>query len=234
RTGRPAITDLFLSPTTSEQVVHVAIPVFHGTDVALVMAASLNRSGFDRLLLDQAFRGEGIAAIFDRDMRYIGRSRDAQIYLGAAPTPEFLELAQRQGSGAGRYPIVDSPDVYQAWTRSDLTGWTVSVGLPADPVQASLQRSLLMLTSTGLAVLFVTVVIALHLGRRLTHTVAQATKSALALATGEPLPQPMSSVSELNVLGGALERTGAALKTESQQRAQAERERQSLLEREQL
>jgi len=234
RTRRPVVTDLFVSPTTGDQVVHVAVPVFRGDDVVLVMAASLNLSGFDRLLIDQAVRAEGIAGIYDRQMRFISRSRDSHSYLGREPTAALLDVARDQRAGVGRYPILDSDDVYLAWTRSAQTGWTVSVGVPANPVKASLRRSLLLLTSTGLAVLLGTVVIALHLGRRLADTVARASASASALATGELAPRTESSIIELNVLGRALESAGERLKSRSEQRAQAERERQVLLEREQL
>jgi signal transduction histidine kinase len=62
---------------------------------------------------------------------------------------------------------------------------------------------------------------------------AIATESAMALARGEPLPPIESGVSELNVLGDALERAGRILENESEERARAEYERELLLEREQ-
>lgn len=233
-TRSPVVTDLFVSPTTGEQVVHVAIPILRGAEVVLVMAASLNLSGFDQLLVDQAVREEGVAAIYDRQLRFIGRSRDSQTHRGAQPALALLDAAQRDRSGVGLYPLVDREAIDVAWTRSELTGWTVSVGVPAAPVEASLCRSLLLLTSTGLLVLLATMLIALHLGRGLAGTVAQASASASALATGEPVAQPKSTIIELNVLGDALQRAGEVLRLKSEQRAEAEGERQLLFEREQL
>jgi signal transduction histidine kinase/ActR/RegA family two-component response regulator len=231
--GGPVVSDLFVGPTTGQEVVHVAIPVsFEGEE--LVLAASLNLSGFDRLLADQSIREEGIAVIYDRNLRHVARSRDSERFLGTVANPDFYESAEHHVSGIRRLAMDDSPHVYAAWTRSELTGWTVSVGVPAEPVEASLLRSLLMLTGAGLTVLLATGVVALHLSRRLADMVAHATESAVALAKGEPLPHHEANIIELDMLAGALERTGAALERESKERERAEHERELLFEREQL
>ncbi len=231
--GRPVISDLFLSPTTGEQVVHVAIPLVGREGEMLVLAASLELSGFDRLLVNQSIRREGVAAIFDRDLRFVARSRESKAYLGLRPIAALRSQLEHHKAGTGKFPVFDSPEVYSAWTRSELTGWTVTFGVPAAPVETSLRSSLLMLAEVGLIVVLVTVLVALHLGRQLAGSMAAATDSAMALAKGEPLPTLEAGVTELNVLGSALERAGDILERESQQRAEVEREREQLLEREQ-
>jgi signal transduction histidine kinase/CheY-like chemotaxis protein len=234
RERRPMISNLFVSPHTGEQVVHVAFPVFREGRPPLVLAASLNLGGFDRLLTDQSTRQrEGIAAIFDRNLRFVARSRDSHEYLGMLPVEPQREGLLQQDSGTRRLPTYDGPDVYSAWTRSESNGWVVSYGVPAAPVETSLRRSLLMLGGVGLIVLLATVLVALHIGRRLAAVMAEATESAMALARGEPLPPLESGVSELNVLGDALERASRILENESEERARAEHERELLLEREQ-
>jgi len=233
REGRPMASNLFFSPHTDEQVVHVAIPVQREGQPPLVLAASLDLSGFDRLLVDQSMRGEGVAAIFDRNLRFVARSRDSQRYLGMHPIEPQRQAFARSDTGIDRLPVYDSPDVYSAWTRSSLTGWTVSLGVPAEPVEAALRSSLIMLGSVGLVVMLATVLVALHIGRRLAGSMAEATESAMALAKGEPLLPLESGVVELNVLGEALQQAGKILENESEERARAEHERELLLEREQ-
>src|SRR5690606_40629068 len=105
--------------------------------------------------------------------------------------------------------------VSSAWPRSSLTGWTVSLGVPAEPVEAALRSSLIMLGSVGLVVMLATVLVALHIGRRLAGSMAEATESAMALAKGEPLLPLESGVVELHVLGEALERAGRTLVNEA-------------------
>ena len=232
--NRPIVSDLFISPTSGEPVVHVAIPVVRDGRPVLVLAASLDLGGFDRLLADQAVRREGVAGIFDRDLRYIARSRDSGEHLGQRPLPDLAEHLGEQASGTGRFSISDSPEVYAAWVRSETSGWTVSFGVPAAPVVTSLRSSLVMLGEVGLIVVLVTVLIALHLGRRLAGSITTATDSAMALAKAEPQPRVASSIAELDLLGAALEQAGAMLARASRERECGEREREQLLVREQL
>ncbi|MFO7565725.1 MAG: ATP-binding protein [Enhygromyxa sp.] len=233
RQGRPMVSDLFTSPTTGQPAVHVAVPVPRPGQSPLVLAASLDLSGFDRLLVDQSMRGEGVAAIFDRDLRFVARNRDSQKYLGQPPIEPLREAFSRQTTGIDRLPLTDSPDVYAAWTRSPYTGWLVSLGVPAAPVVTALRSSLMMLGGVGLIVMLLAVLVALHLGRRLAGSMAEATASAMALAKGEPLPPLDVRITEFQVLGEALERAAKILENESEERARAERERALLLEREQ-
>jgi signal transduction histidine kinase/ActR/RegA family two-component response regulator len=231
--GRPTISDLFVSPTSGQEVVHVAVPVFRAGQPPLVLAASLDLSGFDRLVFDQARQGDGIASIFDRNLRFVARSRDSRAYLGKPPIPQLREAMEEQETGIRRLPIHDGPDVYSVWTRSELTGWAVSFGVSAAPVETTLRSSLVMLGAVGLILVLMSVLVALHLGRRVAGIMAEATHSAMAVVKGEPLPPLESGVTELNVLGQALERAAQILKNESEERARAKAERELLLEREQ-
>jgi signal transduction histidine kinase/CheY-like chemotaxis protein len=233
REGRPTLSDLFTSPTTGEPVVHVAVPVVRPGKPTLVLAASLNLRNFDRLVFDQASQSEGIAAVYDRNLRFVARSRDPEKYIGLGPVEPLREAMELHESGTGRLPTHDVEDVYSAWTRSELSGWTVTFGVPAAPAEATLRSSLAMLGSVGLIVLAMTVLIALHISRRVAGIMAEATKSAMALAKAEPLPPLESRVSELTELGTALERASRILKNESEERARAEAERELLLVREQ-
>ncbi len=233
REARPVVSDLFVSPTSGEQVVHVAVPAAGDDGRTYVLAASLALRSFDRVLLDQSIRREGLAGIFDRELRYIARNRDSQRYLGAPPSPGLREEFAAQAAGIGRFPTYDSPEVYAAWTRSELTGWTVTFGVPAAPVEVSLGRSLSMLAAVGGVIVLGTVLVALHLGRQLSGSMAAATASATALARGEPLPKFEAGVSEINLLSSALARADDILAHESRERARVEHERAQLLEREQ-
>jgi signal transduction histidine kinase/CheY-like chemotaxis protein len=233
REGRPVVSDLFSIPT-GDQVVHVAVPVVRPGKPPLVLAASLDLNSFDRLLVDQSMRGDGVAAIFDRNLHFLARNRDSQKYLGKPPIAPLREALERQDTGIDRLPLYDSPDVYAAWTRSAYTGWIISLGVPAGPVVTSLRSSLMMLGGVGLVVMLIAILTALHLGRRLAGSMAEATHSAMALAKGEPLPSLDMRITEFQALGEALERAAKILENESEERARAEHERELLLEREQL
>lgn len=234
REGHPVVSDLFESPTTGELGVHVAVRVKRPGKSPLVLAAALDLRGFNRLLADQSMHGDGVAAIFDHNFRFVARSRDAYNYLGRLPLEPMREAFEQRDSGTGRLPSYEGPDMYVAWTRSSYTGWIVRLGVPVAPVETSLRSSLMMLGAVGLVVVLMTVLIALHLGRRLAGAMAEATESALALAKGgESLPPLDPGITEFLVLGQALEQAGKILKNESEERARAEHERALLLEREQ-
>lgn len=232
-TGEPVVSDIFKNPANGAWTIHVGIPVVRERVLRHVLVASLNVSGFDEILAEQAPREGAIAGILDRQLRFVARSQGAERLRGKPPTPEMLRGISGSRRGTGELMTHERISVYGSWDRSITSGWTVVVGLPAQPIQQSLRRSLLMLGAIGAAVLVLAGGIAHLLQRSIVRGIVAVGEDARALARGAELPRRTSRTAEIHGLMTALRDAQQLLRTESDEREKAERERAQLLGREQ-
>jgi signal transduction histidine kinase len=126
--------------------------------------------------------------------------------------------------------------VYSAWSRSSATGWTIAVGMPAEPIVGPIRRSFTALLLAGLCMCAAAIVLAIILGRDIVRGQGGAAAAARALARGEQPPLFESRIAETHELAERLREAGTILDQRLKERdaaqAEAERHRAALLERE--
>jgi signal transduction histidine kinase/CheY-like chemotaxis protein len=124
-------------------------------------------------------------------------------------------------------------EMYDAYTRSRLSNWSIIIGAPVSEVDQAVRRGV---TITGVG-LFIAMASALALtmfaGRHLVRYVDRASESASLLGRGgEVRSLPRSAIVELERLNEAILEASRRLQAEMNSRSQAERERNELLVRE--
>src|SRR5436305_183992 len=77
----------------------------------------------------------------DATPKIIARTRNEDKYLGLTPTPEFIARSRDAAEGSWRAVTLEGTPAYSAWRRSPLTGWTVGIATPAEPLIAPVRRS---------------------------------------------------------------------------------------------
>lgn len=234
QTRQPALSDLFIGNISKLPTIDVAVPVIRDGRIVYILAVGLTPAAFDDILQAQNVRADGIAAIFDAEDRFVARSRESDQYIGQRPIEPLLELMRSAPEGVARLPAYDSPTVYSAWSRLPSSRWTVTVGIPAAPIESALARGLVVLVASGLGLLLLGAALATMLGRRVASSIGEASRAAVELARGRPLPSVSSNVAEVAELTAALEEAAALLRRESAQRHSAEEERARLLASEQV
>ena len=126
---------------------------------------------------------------------------------------------------------------YSAWSRSELTGWTVGIGLPANQVDGPMLRSFVALSAAGLAIMGAGILLATWIGRGIVRGQTAAGMAARALARGDAAPAFGSNIAEVDELSSALREAATILETRLRERdaaqQEADRHRTALLEREQ-
>ena len=108
------------------------------------LVAMLRSEVLTRMLRDQEIPDDWTAAVLDIDRVIAGRNHRPDDFVGTPATPS---LTEQLGRAAERFFFSTNKDgrrVYTAFRRSETTGWTAAIGVPADIVEAPLRRSFLI------------------------------------------------------------------------------------------
>jgi signal transduction histidine kinase len=227
--GRSSVSGLL-----SDGSLEIGLPVLEAGKVARGFFARLEPRELSELLRARLRDPASVAGIVDSHYRIIARTRDASVYVGKPALPP-LDAAMRAqpAGGVGRFPVYDAPQVYSAWTRVPGTDWTLILGMPAQPAEAALRRSLGALAALLVIVLVASSVFAWLIGRRLADSIHAAAQAAVDLSAGRPaaghVAAGASRIDEVGTLMDALSRSSERLAAAQAERRNAERERDRML-----
>lgn len=230
RTQQPLVSDLIVGPATGKLLVTVYVPAAAASGVVVAQAFAADHWRGTALQPDA--QSAWIVAIIDRQGRFIARSKRDDLFLGQPARPELVAAAAAAPEGLIRHHTLEKIEVYDAFTHSDVTGWTIAVAAPVDTIEASAWKGVAWLAVGMAMALGLAGAAAAVLSRRLLHDIAGASRAAVRLGQGEPPAPSQTSVGELRVLTSALTNAGRLLDTERRSREAAECERAELLARE--
>jgi signal transduction histidine kinase len=221
REMRPLVSDVFDSRVRNRKIVSVAVPVLHEGKVTHVLMANLNLRWFDELLRTHQPADGGIAAILDRDLRFIARGADAEARRGLTPTSDFADSVAVSSEGIGRFSSLENVGVYTAWSRTQ-AGWTVGYAQPAAPIDGAFWRHLLLYCGLWLAAVAASAALAASKGRPIANSLGSLQRSAVQLARGNQLaPLPASNVAEIDKALTCLEAASGVLSLAMHEREQS-------------
>jgi signal transduction histidine kinase len=225
---QPTISDVFLDGSRGH-TVEVAVPVMRAGRLTHMLATPLRLERLRELFLTaDIVRGEGVAGILDSELRFVARAREPERWVGKGPTPEFAARLRSTTAGFGRFKMLEGDYVYTAWAPT-AHGWRVAIGVPAEPMDGALRRSLLWVLVAGLAAFGLSIAAAMAWSGRLSGAIGRAATAAARLGRGAP-PRPASSViAELHALQAAHVDVDARLRQEHEQRQRSEADRLRLL-----
>ena len=198
-TGEPAISDLFVGPVSGAPIIGVSVPVTRGGRLKYVLSAGLDVASLSRLLSESKIPAPWVATIIDRKGTILVRSQDIDQGLGQPVSPALATESQRSEEGSLRSVTRDGVAVYQAYSRSRLSGWTVVLAVPVAVVEAPGRNSLLAVAGGGVVFLVLAGALATVLGRRVAGGIGLLSDSARALAQGVlPSAAGGSKISEVD------------------------------------
>ena len=217
QSGRPTASRLHRHPP-GEWVVNVGVPVIRAGKIRYVLSTRLRASALTESLRRQHAPEGGVLTLLDRDLTIIARTRNPERFVGGKPTADFMERSRTGQSGTWRSFLLEGTPSYSAWYRSDLTGWTVGLGMPSASIDGPLRRRNAAIATAGAATLGLGLLIALFLGRSIVRAQLGAEAAARALARGDRVPVVRSYIAELDELGAALREAAAILEQRLRER----------------
>jgi signal transduction histidine kinase len=221
-TKRPAVSNLFHEAVVGEHFFIISAPVMdHLGTVRFVLAAQVRASSLSDILQRQSAPAGGVVSLVDRKPRLMARSRNVEQYIGREPSPNFLEATRRMREGSFEGRLLEGMPSYSSMSRSQLTGWTVGVGLPASAIDTPIWRTITELALVVAILLAFGIGSALILGRALVGALTSASSAARGLARGEAIEARHSHIREAEELSQGLLDAAAILDMRLQERDQA-------------
>jgi signal transduction histidine kinase/CheY-like chemotaxis protein len=198
--------------------VAVRVPVLRDGRLRYVLSAVLQPDAIDAVLRRQQVPEGSLISVFDSQGLRVARSAPWPGAIGGRAGPMLAELMRGRTQGTGPTHTFEGADVYSAFTRSPVTGWSVAAGVPADAVFSGIRRSLLVYGG-GLALsLLLGAMAAAALARGVLRPARSLRAAAEALGRGEqPLPAA-SNVEELQAVSDALVAAAARRQADAAER----------------
>ena len=233
RTGVMRVSDLLDGPVANRRVLAIDVPVVLDDKRRYVLSQAFFPEELDVALRRSEVPANYIIGIFDRKGVSIARSQRAQELVGKPVRKELFERSRHAPEGVLQHDTRENIQVYDAYKRSALSGWTVAVGVPVVIIEASTRRAVMVASMGLMAAIGCALALAVYFSRRMAQSIDSAATSAAALGRGET-PQPYASgVQEFDRLHAALGAVGGILQKERESRASAEQERARLFASEQ-
>lgn len=228
-TGRPLVTDVFRGPATGKLLTTIYLPAATVEGRRHVVAHATSVEHWKKVVLRPPERSDWIVAVIDRQGKFVSRSHQTEQRLGQPARPELVAAAAAANEGLIRHSTLEGIEVYDAFTHSALTGWTIAVAAPVQTIEASVNSAVVALaTGTALALLAGALGASL-LGRVLITAMAAATADARRLGGGGQSEVRRSAVDEVNTLNAAMAEAGRSLVAEKAAREAVEAQRTELL-----
>ncbi len=207
------ISGMTWSPNLKKHIIFIDIPVSTGSGKRYVLSHVLYASHFWKTFREMDIPASWFIGIFDKDGFSIGRSTEAEKFVGSRASPETVEAIRVHKNVVRRHMIRGNIDVYDALTFSALSGWAVAVAVPVGEIDGKV-REAAYITAGGLLLAFIAALAGAGLvGRKLAGSIEKAAAAAELLGTNEPLPaMGTSGTKEIDGLHRALINAEAKLK----------------------
>ncbi|WP_229207405.1 MULTISPECIES: ATP-binding protein [unclassified Duganella] len=177
-----------------------------------------------RLIQRQQVPADAVIAVRDGNRAVVARSRDQQGKVGDPPSPSLAQLMRTGGpEGFGGATTSEGQHVATAYTTRSRYGWAVIVSRPIEGLRAAAFERMGVYGAGILLSLLGCFLFASRLSNRVLSTIKALQQNAAALGSGAPLTLAPSSITEIALIGQALEQA-------EQQRNDQERERAQLLD----
>ena len=234
RSERTVVSDLVTGTLTKRYLTTVNVPVSAVAGKRYVLSQVFAADHFMEIFRQNRIPATWTVAVIDHAGNFIARSRQPEQMVGRAARPELVKAASTIADGEIRHKTLEGLDSFDVFTHSPLSGWTVAVAVPAEAVEASARKAVLVAAAGLLAALLAAAGTAALVSRRLLTSIGGVDTAAAALARGEPPPPVRTGVAELDRLARSLTGAGTVLLQEKQSRLAAESERARLLENERI
>ncbi|WP_332816123.1 ATP-binding protein [Ramlibacter sp.] len=172
RDAQPAASGLVAARGPEGKAVMLAVPVVREGRIAYVLGARVSAAAWQRLAGAASRPDGGHVALHDAQQRPIAWTLPRELPPGGGPAGEAGEAADAIRSrpfGVQRLAGMDGQPVYAAWQRVVPSGWSVSVAVPARPIDAAHRQAILAALAASGASLLLGVLLATAIARRISR-----------------------------------------------------------------
>jgi signal transduction histidine kinase/CheY-like chemotaxis protein len=225
KSGRPAVRPLTLDAASGRYEFGARVPVVRFGKIQYVLSAAIDARKIGALLEAQRLPAGWAGAVVDHERRVVAQTGAPKAPPGQA-APEAMRAAL-DGVPEGWF---QAADLYTAFSRSALSGWTVAMTIPAAVVETGLGRAAWTTTLGVVVALIAALLLAAGLGHRIAAPIGALASVAKALSAGQPaaLPNP-GGVEEIREVGRALVEAANAVRAREHALRTADRAKDEFL-----
>jgi signal transduction histidine kinase len=225
-TGNPVITDIIMGQVLRKPAIAINVPVLRDGQVIYTLSAGVFLPRLAELLIRQHLPPNWIAAIFDTSGAIVARTHDSERLVGEKGSPELLAAMMQSRSGTLETRSLEGIPVFSVFSRSELSGWTVAIGIPNAELSRDLNKLLLFGGAGALGLLLAGLALAAYQARQIADAVQALIPPAVALGRGELPDTPRLDVREADDVVRALRRAHRVLRSQIVERDRAERQKE--------
>jgi signal transduction histidine kinase len=215
-TGRPSISNVFVSTLVPRAVVAIAVPVIRSGKVKYVLQMTLPIDQFAAVLQRANLPAGWLAVVVDRQGSFVARRPLNEP--GRSTQSALVDNMRQSDEAVYDHLDFEGAMINGAFTRSKLSGWSAGVGLASEAIEAPFRRSLFELGAAAVLLAVAGVLLAWRLAGRLDRSVASLSRAADALGCGSEPVTAKAGIREIEQIGGALVDAAELLKRRSMER----------------
>jgi diguanylate cyclase (GGDEF)-like protein len=198
------VTDVFTGPVTGTSIVAIGVPAHRDGKVIYSVTCAIFPDRVAALLRNQGLPQGWIGAVFDRNGVLIAGAQESRSFADPMIFPELAKGAGAAAEGTLETTTLDGTPVVTAFSRSELSGWTVAVGIPKSALTSGLQQSLWLLIASTATLFSGGLWMAWNLGDRIANAIHGLIGPALELGSGKVVSVPPLHLKEADEVGQAL------------------------------
>lgn len=138
----PQYSDLFVGSTKKRPIVTVEVPVLRNGDVVYALSFSPPITTFQKLVEQQRPNDQWTVSLLDTKARVFARTPNPGETFGKQASGALYDAMSRAPEAALSTVSLDGVALSSAFTRSQLTGWTVVAGVTESSLIAPLWRNI--------------------------------------------------------------------------------------------
>jgi signal transduction histidine kinase/ActR/RegA family two-component response regulator len=227
--GKGWITGMRWRAALQNSFVAVEEPIDLGPGRRYVLSQAYSPDWFAGAFTGRALPAGWIAGVADRNGAVISRT-GGTTRSGTYVTPELQQAMRAAQHDVLRHVNLEGVEVYDVFSHSLLSGWSVTIGAPVDGIDRPVWTSALVILGGMVFAFILALGLTALFGQRLVRYVGQAARAARRLGRHDDVaPLAPSGVREFDQLNVSIMEANARLRDEMRSRALAEDERNALL-----
>ena len=200
QTGEPYVTDLFLGTVAQRLIFSVSVPVRVGQEVRYALVMSLEPERLVEILGGDGLPAGWLAMIADRKNRIMARSQLAKEFLGKPVPPRCFGNTRERREGVITTEDDTGEPALHAFHTSKLTQLARRGIGAAALVEGSLWQAWTWFLWSGAALLSLSVLMAVAVGRLMAAPIAELARAGEALGQAKPVAPISSTLREVDEL----------------------------------
>lgn len=228
--GKVNVSGMRWGADLKNNFVMVERAITSGSGERFVIGQAFSPAFFSHLFADSAIPPTWLVGIFDVNGVFIARRYEPEKYVGKKVPPRVLAAFNAAASGNLASTRADGTPLYNVFTHSALSGWTVAIGAPARELDDAVWNGIGVVAIGLLIAILGALTLTMMMGRRLVAFIGRASDAARSLGRGDAVATlPPSVIDELDELNVAIMDASRRLQSEMRSRADAESDRNTLL-----